>query len=227
MVDEITTVVPTAPEQPSAPDNGDSQITPASSEIAASTSGSGESSTPASSSSPNWDDDNNPWKYAAQAYQQKLSEYQEAQVQTDIRAEAEKLAADGADPAQVQRFAQMKWQEYRMGKQQEALQEQARPVVASMLTDKIREQYGVTISPNELLTASNGTKITSPEAMLARADALVTERRTRVVAERAKVGADKVDNTGSNGTGGRTWAQAQRITSVSDITDEEYFQLVS
>lgn len=190
MVDETTTVTSPAGPDPSMTDPS-GPTTPATTIDPATTV---PSQPPAQ---PNWDDDANPHKFAAAQYAAQLARIQEQQDQFALQQEAQALKAQGLTDEQVNQTMQARWGQYQLNRERAQLQEQARPVVAQVLAQRISQQYGVDIKPEELLMTSTGTPVPSPEAMLARADALINERRSRAAEKRVATGADKVDNAGS------------------------------
>lgn len=146
------------------------------------------------STGPDWDSSDNPYKLAAQQHAQKVYQYEQQQLQTAATQYAQTLVSQGATPQQAEATAQAALQQAMMQKQlvgeREALAEQAKPIVAQRLAEEIERTHGVKISAKELLFNSSGQAIASPQEMLARADALVGERKQAVFNQRQKAGAD-------------------------------------
>lgn len=140
-----------------------------------------------------WDDDRNPHKYvAAQLYQQnQLLQQQLAQVA--FQQEAAGLIQQGIPPEQVQQYMALRQREMQLGAAAQQMDQQARPIVAQVLAERISKAFNVNITADELLTTSTGAPIDDPKAMLARADALIQERRRANYAKRQEQGADKVE----------------------------------
>ena len=145
----------------------------------------------------NWDDDRNPYRYAAVQLQQQMEQREGAWMQQQAAARVQQLEAQGFTPEQAQQSVQNDYAKWQLEKSQEKLNQQARPIVAHELARQITEKYKVDIKPAELLTTSTGTTINSVDAMLARADAIISERRRANFSARKKDGADNLDNGGA------------------------------
>lgn len=156
--------------------------------------------TPAAPQDYNWDDDRNPYKYAHQQLSAELERRQQQAIEQQAIQRVQSLQSEGMTPEQAQNTVRNELAAYQLQQIQEKLNDQARAPVAHMLAERISKEYNVTISPEELLSTSNGQAIKSVESMLARADALVSERRRGNFDKRTKDGADKVDGTGPSTT---------------------------
>lgn len=138
-----------------------------------------------------WNSPQNPYAFAAQQLHQQLQQYQQQDEQRRMQMEQQFLVQRGVDPRQAEAAVTLKNQQMQMQRQQEQLDQAARPLAAQRLTEQIKTAYGVDITPNELLTASSGQEIQSVQEMLARADAIVTERRKSTFDQRQRAGADR------------------------------------
>lgn len=145
----------------------------------------------------NWDDERNPYRYAALQLQQQMDQREQQWMEQQATARAESFEAQGYTPEQAQAMVQNEYAQWQLQRSQERLNQQARPIVAHELAQQISAKYGVEIKPNELLTTSVGTPIQTVDAMLARADAIISERRRANFDARKKDGADKLDSGGA------------------------------
>ena len=166
----------------------------------------------------NWDDDRNPYKYAALQLQQESAERERQYFASQAQARVQELEKQGLTPEQAQGILQNEWQGYQLQQHQERLNQQARPVVAHVLAQQISEKYGIQIKPQELLASSSGAPINSVDSMLARADALVAERRRAITNTRQKDGADKLD-MGGGGTQTTDPARYRKMTPSQIISE--------
>lgn len=197
MTMETTTIQgsPTADQAVPAPDG---PITPVVGD-AITTSDTSQSQVPAQQEY-NWDDDRNPYKYAHQQLSVELERREAARLQYQAVQRVQSLEAEGMTPEQAAATMQNELAAYKLQQMQEKLNDQARGPVAHMLAERIAKEYNVSITAKELLSTSSGQEIKSVDAMLARADAIVSERRKTNFDKRVKDGADKVDGKGPNTT---------------------------
>ncbi len=142
-----------------------------------------------------WESEDNPYKYLHQQTNAELAQLRQSQAQQQFQMELgqwqQGLQQQGYTPEQIQQATAMEVQRYQLQQQEEQVNQQSRPIVAHELSNRIKQMYGVDVTPNELLATSQGQPITSVEAMLARADALVQARRQSNYNKRVEKGADK------------------------------------
>ena len=148
----------------------------------------------------NWEDDRNPYRYAHQQLSAEMERRDQAWTEWQAGQRIQDLQAKGMSPEQAQASVQNELAAQQLTKMRDQLNQQARPAVAHMLAEKISAQYGVTLKPQELLTTSSGAPVQSVDAMLARADAIISERRKTVADKRSKDGNDKLDGRGPSTT---------------------------
>lgn len=151
--------------------------------------------TPEATPSIDWDSPSNPYKYSATESLKELSALRQKQFESELRQWQGQLSQEGYTPAQVQDMTQQAAQAYQLQQYEQQLDTKARPIAAYELSRRIEDSMGVKISPDELLKTSQGGEIASVEAMLARADALVSERRKAGFDKRKKDGADNTGDT--------------------------------
>lgn len=168
--------------------------------------------TPASQPSQefSYESDQNPYRYAYAQAMQRMQQQEQAQQYGQLQQQYQQMVQQGYTPQQANQEMQLRVRSMQLQQQQQQLDQQSRPVAAQLMAQKLKQAYGVDITPDELMTASNGAQIGSAEAMLARADAIITERRKGNYAERVKSGADKVEK--SSGT---TGVDSERLKKMS------------
>lgn len=162
----------------------------------------------------NWDDERNPYRYAAMQQQAVLEQMVAAQSQAQFQQAAVDLKARGYTDDQIRESLGVQAAQMQLAQDRARLAEQARPAVAAELSRRIAEEYKVAVDPQELLVSSTGQPIRTPDAMLARADALISERRKATIQQRKEAGADKVDNSG----GGTHTLDEGQLSRMSPLT---------
>lgn len=153
---------------------------------------------PAQPAPVDWDSPSNPYKYAAEQLGQQARQAEYQRSEQAIMAEAQAAIQRGVPPAIVEQALNNWRTQQQLAQQQQQLEVQSRPAVARIMAEQLSNTYNVKITAGELLKTSNGVEITSPQAMLARADALVHERRSKNFNERKQAGADKVETGNGN-----------------------------
>lgn len=152
---------------------------------------------PSVTPSTDWDSDDNPYKYVAAQTAREMETLRQAQFTNEVRSWQSDLSTQGYSPEQIQGMTEQALKQYQLQQYEQQLDQKARPLVAHELSQKIASTYGIELGANDLLKTSQGKDITSVEAMLARADALVQERRKSNFDKRTKTGAD---NPGDSNT---------------------------
>lgn len=158
-----------------------------------------------------WNDERNPWRYTAMQQQQNIEQLQTMIAGAQVNDAKVQLKQAGYSDEQIAGIVEVAQERQKLEQDRARLAEQARPAVALELSKRIEKEYQVKIDPQELLTTSTGQAVRTPEAMLARADALISERRRTVRQERKESGADKVDEAG----GGTHTLDEARLSKMS------------
>ena len=145
-----------------------------------------------------WDSDDNPYKYVAQQQRVALQQREQQELVAQAQQYEQALVQQGQTPEQARATAsqalQIEQGRRQMTQEREQLAEQAKPIVAQRLVAEIKRIHGIDVDANELLYDSAKRAVNSPQEMLMRADALISERKKAAFANRQKSGADSVDN---------------------------------
>lgn len=160
----------------------------------------GQSTQDATTGTLDWHSAQNPYRFAAEQAFQQLQQYQQQEQQRQLQAEHAQLVQRGVDPQQAAAAVEMRRQQMAMQAQAAEINRQARPIAAAQLAQKIKAAYGVDVTPEELMSSGSGAEISSVDAMLARADALVGERRKTAFTQRVQQGADTTPKSGGGVT---------------------------